>query len=158
MPVLGAIGNQPGELLTYQPTWHHGHAVMRFLPEKHKGARSKEGLSAPPVYKFKNAGGYQFYKPPSASAYKLNKLLYDLRHMKQLRLRLLKDTPSVIAEYGLTAREGAAVETMKDLNMDLFRSLKNHPLVDAGAHPLGMWMAVIIVHADAANFWPPRMR
>jgi 2,3-dihydroxyphenylpropionate 1,2-dioxygenase len=31
MVLFGAIGNQPGELLTYQPTWHHGHAVMQFL-------------------------------------------------------------------------------------------------------------------------------
>ena len=30
----GATGNVPGELITYQPTWHHGHAVMRFLPNK----------------------------------------------------------------------------------------------------------------------------
>jgi hypothetical protein len=36
--MFGAIGNQPGELLTYQPTWHHGHAVMRFIPNKREAA------------------------------------------------------------------------------------------------------------------------
>ncbi len=34
MILFGAIGQQPGELITYQPTWHHGHAVMRFIPNK----------------------------------------------------------------------------------------------------------------------------
>jgi 2,3-dihydroxyphenylpropionate 1,2-dioxygenase len=34
--MLGAIGNQPGELLQYTPTWHHGHAMMRFLPAREK--------------------------------------------------------------------------------------------------------------------------
>ena len=43
--MFGAIGNQPGELVTYQPTWHHGHAVMRFLPLKGTGP-SKEGAEA----------------------------------------------------------------------------------------------------------------
>lgn len=43
--MLGAIGNQPGELLQYTPTWHHGHAMMRFLPERAK-ASSVETASA----------------------------------------------------------------------------------------------------------------
>ncbi len=48
MVLFGAIGNVPGELLTYQPTWHHGHAVMRFLPDKRTGKTSKEGAQASP--------------------------------------------------------------------------------------------------------------
>src|SRR5207253_2124824 len=44
MALFGAIGNQPGELLTYQPTWHHGHAVMRFIPNK----RQEAGLEPAP--------------------------------------------------------------------------------------------------------------
>jgi 2,3-dihydroxyphenylpropionate 1,2-dioxygenase len=31
-PVLGAVGKQHMERLSYQPTAHHGHAVVRFLP------------------------------------------------------------------------------------------------------------------------------
>jgi 2,3-dihydroxyphenylpropionate 1,2-dioxygenase len=147
MALFGTIGNQPGHLITYQPTWHHGHAVMRFLPAKHNGAQPPQG-PRPETYRFKDSGAYEFYKPPSASAYKLNKLMYDLRLNQALRLRLLSDTPSVAAEYGLNAKEAQAVELMKDESIDMFRSLKNHPLVDAGAHPLGMWMAVIVVHAE----------
>jgi len=49
--MFGAIGNIKGELVTYQPTWHHGHAVMRFMPLKGIGP-SKEGMGAPPDYKF----------------------------------------------------------------------------------------------------------
>jgi aromatic ring-opening dioxygenase catalytic subunit (LigB family) len=147
MALFGCIGNLPGELITYQPTWHHGHAVMRFLPDKRTSARPPEG-PRPETYRFKDSGGYEFYKPPTASAYRLNKLMYDVRLNEALRLRLLNDTPSVIAEYGLNPKEAQAVELMKDENIDMFRSLKNHPLVDAGAHPLGMWMAVIVVHAE----------
>src|SRR5580692_11217734 len=51
MIMFGAIGNQPGELLTYQPTWHHGHAVMRFLPDKRTGKVSEEGAKAAATYK-----------------------------------------------------------------------------------------------------------
>ena len=53
MILFGAIGNQPGELITYQPTWHHGHAVMRFLPDKGTGKLSEEGAKAASKYQFK---------------------------------------------------------------------------------------------------------
>ena len=61
MVLFGAIGNQPGELLTYQPTWHHGHAVMRFIPNQSAGPSTPEPAAA---WKFEDAGGYQFYKHP----------------------------------------------------------------------------------------------
>jgi aromatic ring-opening dioxygenase catalytic subunit (LigB family) len=148
MALFGAIGNVPGELITYQPTWHHGHAVMRFLPDKRtKGANGDSKI--PPAYQFTDSGGYMFYKHPSPSAYKLNKLLYELRHKQDLRLRLLKNTPEVTAEYGLNSEETAAVEKMKDESIDVLRSLKSHPLVDVGAHPLGMWMSIVVVQAEA---------
>ena len=86
---------------------------------------------------------------PAASAYKLNKLLYELRHKQNLRYRFLENTAAVAAEYGLNAEETAAVETIKDENIDVLRSLKNHPLVDAGAHPLGMLMCLVVVQAEA---------
>ena len=65
MVMFGMIGNLPGELITYQPTWHHGHAVMRFLPDKRTGKLSEEGTKGPASYKFKGAEGYEFYKHPS---------------------------------------------------------------------------------------------
>src|SRR6202140_4662356 len=71
----GATGNIPGELITYQPTWHHGHAVMRFLPNKRKGPPTGD---IPPAYNF-TQGGFEFYKHPAPSSYALNKVLYELR-------------------------------------------------------------------------------
>jgi hypothetical protein len=149
MILFGTIGNIPGELISYQPTWHHGHAVMRFLPYSGKIGPSKEGLSAPATYQFKNSGTYEFYKHPAASAYQLNKLLYDLRHKQQLRYRFLTSTKEVTDEYGLPPVEADAVEKIKDENIDVLRSLKDHPLVTVGAHPLGMLMCMVVVQAEA---------
>ena len=36
----------------------------------------------------------------------------------------------------------------KDETIDAVRSLKPHPLVEAGAHPLGMWMSILVVQAE----------
>jgi len=145
MVLFGAIGNQPGELLTYQPTWHHGHAVMRFIPNQSSGPTTPEPAAA---WKFENAGGYQFYKHPDPAVYRLNKVIFDLRHHKELRRRLFEDTAGLGAEYGLTATETEALGRLKDESIDVLRSLKSHPLVEAGAHPLGMLMALVIVQAE----------
>ena len=148
MILFGAIGNQPGELITYQPTWHHGHAVMRFLPDKRTGKVSREAASAEATYKFSGSNAYEFYKHPSPSAYKLNKILYDLRFKPSLRARLMNDIPGVAAEYGLPVQEAKVLETLQDEDIEKFRNGKVHPLVEAGAHPLGMWMSVIVFHAE----------
>jgi len=37
---------------------------------------------------------------------------------------------------------------MKDDDIEPFRNGKVHPLVEAGAHPLGMWMSVITMQAE----------
>jgi 2,3-dihydroxyphenylpropionate 1,2-dioxygenase len=145
MVLFGAIGSQPGELLTYQPTWHHGHAVMRFIPNKKTAPSTPEPASE---WKFQNAGGYQFYKHPDPAVYRLNKVIFDLRHHQALRRRLFEDTNSVGAEYGLTQNETDALALLKDESIDILRSLKSHPLVDAGAHPLGMLMALVVVQAE----------
>ncbi len=84
MALFGVMGNAPGELLSYQPTWHHGHAVMRFLPRR-KDASMPKGAPPSETFEFKNQG-YEFYKHPTPSSYKLNKLLFDLRHKPRLRL------------------------------------------------------------------------
>src|SRR5580704_13077024 len=126
--LFGAIGKQPGQLITYQPTWHHGHAVMRFIPDKRTGQLSAESQKAAATYEFKNSGAYEFYKHPSPSAYNLNKLLYELRHKPALRQRFLTDTPSVAAEYHLTGNDAAVLETMKDDDIEPFRNGKVHPL------------------------------
>jgi aromatic ring-opening dioxygenase catalytic subunit (LigB family) len=148
MILFGAMGNQPGELITYQPTWHHGHAVMRFLPDKRTGKVSAEGAQAAETYTFKGSEGYEFYKHPSPTAYKLNKILYDLRFKQNLRVRLINDIPAVAAEYGLPLQDAKVLETLQDEDIEKFRNGKVHPLVEAGAHPLGMWMSVIVFHAE----------
>jgi aromatic ring-opening dioxygenase catalytic subunit (LigB family) len=145
MVMFGAIGSQPGELLTYQPTWHHGHAVMRFLP--HSGAAPSTPEPAP-AWKFENEGGYEFYRHPDPDVYPLNKVLYDLRFSSQLRRELFADTPGLAAKYGLTTAQATALETMKDDSIDMVRSLKPHPVVDAGAHPLGFLMSLIVVQSE----------
>ncbi len=145
MVLFGAIGNQPGELLTYQPTWHHGHAVMRFIPNRNNAPSTPE---PGPDYEFKNSGGYQFYKHPDPSSYKLNKVIFDLRHDQKLRLRLFENAPELAAEYGLNAAEAEALETLKDESIDILRSLKSQPLGEAGAHPLGTLMCLVVVQAE----------
>ncbi|HUA18852.1 MAG TPA: hypothetical protein VMB25_08915 [Bryobacteraceae bacterium] len=145
MFLFGAVGNQPGELITYQPTWHHGHAVMRFIPNKKGTPTTPE---PEPKFKFGSEGGYQFYRHPDPAVYPLNKLLYDLRFSSDLRRRLFADTPGLAAEYGLNEKQAQVLETMKDESIDAVRSLKPHPLVEAGAHPLGMWMSLITVQAE----------
>jgi 2,3-dihydroxyphenylpropionate 1,2-dioxygenase len=145
MVMFGAIGPQLAELLTYQPTWHHGHAVMRFIPPR----TTPPGTPEPaPEWKFENAGGYQFYRHPDPAVYRLNKVIYDLRHQQALRRRLFEDTRAVGVEYGLTDSETEALALLKDESIDILRSLKSHPLVDAGAHPLGMLMSLVIVQAE----------
>ena len=145
MVMFGAIGNRPGELVTYQPTWHHGHAVMRFMPNKKDGPTTPE---PEPAFKFQSAGGYQFYKHPDPAIYPLNKLLFDLRFSQPLRRRLFENTKALAADYGLTDKQAEVLETMKDESIDAVRSMKPHPLVEAGAHPLGMWMSLIVVQAE----------
>jgi 2,3-dihydroxyphenylpropionate 1,2-dioxygenase len=143
-PMFGAIGQVPAELITYQPTWHHGHAVMRFLPNKRKGPPTGE---VPPPYNFQK-GGFEFYKHPVPASYNLNKVLYELRHHQDLRLRFFQDSKSVAKQFHLNEKEAEAFETMKDEGVDALRSLKPHPLVDAGAHPLGMLMCLVVVQAE----------
>jgi aromatic ring-opening dioxygenase catalytic subunit (LigB family) len=143
--LFGALGSVPGELLTYQPTWHHGHAVMRFIPNRRQGPPPGD---VPAPYKF-TQGGFEFYKAPPSSSYSLNKVLYDLRHHQDLRLRFLKDPYQIASEYKLNPQESKALAMITDENIDVLRSLKPHPLVDAGAHPLGMLMCLVVVQAEA---------
>jgi len=143
-PLFGALGSVEAELITYQPTWHHGHAVMRFLPNKRKGPATGP---VPPPYNFQQ-GGFEFYKHPSPESYNLNRVLYELRHHQDLRLRFFKDAQSVAQEFHLNPKEAEAFETLKDEGVDALRSLKPHPLVEAGAHPLGTLMCLVVVQAE----------
>jgi aromatic ring-opening dioxygenase catalytic subunit (LigB family) len=145
MVLFGAIGKVPGELITYQPTWHHGHAVMRFIPTR---TAAPEGEAPKPKWDFQNLGGYQFYKHPEPASYPLNKLIYDLRHKQRLRIELLEDPKKVAAHYHLSPAEMEKIDTLADESIDVFRSLKSHPLVELGAHPLGLLMCLVVVQAE----------
>lgn len=48
-------------------------------------------------YKFLN-DPHEFYVHPAVSAYKLNKLLYDTRHMPVMWQQLLKNPAAVVSE------------------------------------------------------------
>ena len=143
--MFGAIGRTPGELITYQPTWHHGHAVMQFIPTR---TTPPKGDPPTPKWDFQNSGGYQFYKHPDPASYPLNKLIYDLRHSQQLRLELLENPKATAKTYGLKPEELERIDTLADESIDVFRSLKSHPLVELGAHPLGLLMCLVVVQAE----------
>jgi len=141
--MLGAIGSAPGELVQYTPTWHHGHAMMRFLPARPKTAPPL----APPKYQFKNQG-FEFYRHPPASAYKLNKMLFDVRHDSALRRRLLNDLDAVAAEWGLSAEEKDATRAIATVGQAQKISDNAAALIAAGAHPLQALMSLHAVHGE----------
>jgi len=141
--MMGAIGAQRGELLTYQPTWHHGHAVMRFLPP----AEMAPATDPIPPYQFADHP-HEFYAHPAPSSYNLNKLLYDLRHDVELRRRMIESPAEIAVERKLSPREAAVIDTLLDENIDLLRNQQPHPIVEAGAHPLGLLMSLMTVQAE----------
>ncbi len=134
---LGAIGAHHLELLSYQPTSHHGHAVVRF----HPGA--KPDPQPPRVYGFENHP-YHFYNHPPLAAYRLNKLLYDSRFKPALRARLFADAAAVAAEYDLDpAHAQALLRSLEFRHIETDKPGRDaDPLVEAGAHPIGALMAI----------------
>lgn len=142
--MLGAIGNVPGELVQYTPTWHHGHAMMRFLPARSRAAAFAE---APPKYQFKNQG-FEFYKHPPASAYKLNKMLFEVRHDSGLRRRILNNLDEVAAEWGLSEQEKEATRALATVGQAKKISDNAAVIIAAGAHPLQALMTLHAVHGE----------
>ena len=143
--LLGAVGNLPGELVQYTPTWHHGHAMMRFLPQRE---RAKPIEVAPPAYVFKNEGGFKFYAHPPAEAYQLNKLLFDMRLDSALRRRLLTDLEGVAAEYRLPENNLDAARALAEVGNSTKVSDNAGRIVAAGAHPLHALMTLHAVHGE----------
>lgn len=143
--LLGAIGNVPGELVQYTPTWHHGHAMMRFLPARE---RAKPAEIAQPAYVFKNEGGFRFYAHPPAEAYHLNKLLFDMRLDSTLRRRLLTDLEGVAAEYQLPENHLDAARALAEVGNSTKVSDNAGRIVAAGAHPLHALMTLHAVHGE----------
>lgn len=135
--VLGAVGPQHMELLSYQETTHHGHGVAIFHPGE------KSNPDPPQTFQFHNHP-YHFYNHPPVAAYRLNKLLYDLRFKPSLRLRAFRDVTPIAAEYGLNHRQTTALqETFMFRHIDTEKPGRDaEPLAAVGAHPIGALMAV----------------
>jgi 2,3-dihydroxyphenylpropionate 1,2-dioxygenase len=142
--MFGAIGPQPGALIDYIPTWHHGLAMMRFLPQGAKQAASTSEMERYGGFKFKNQG-FQFYKHPPAEAYGLNRLLFEVRHSADLRDRVIKDLDAVAKEYDLNAQQRAAAEELITVGKGGLVSAHVGPLVEAGAHPLQALMSLHVI-------------
>jgi 2,3-dihydroxyphenylpropionate 1,2-dioxygenase len=146
--LFGVIGNRPGELLQYTPTWHHGHAMMRFLP-----ARAKAGSTRAAAgeryggYQFKNQG-FEFYKHTPAEAYKLNKLLFEVRTNAVLQSRMLTDLDGVAAEWELNEQELEGARAIASVGRSLKVSDNAAVLVKAGVHPLQALMCLHAVHGE----------
>ncbi len=142
--MFGAIGNAPGELVQYTPTWHHGHAMIRFLPARPRAAAL---AAAPPKYQFKNQG-FEFYKHPPASAYKLNKMLFEVRTDSVLQRRILNDFDAVVAEWGLSEQEKEATRALATVGQAKKISDNAAVIIAAGAHPLQALMTLHAVHGE----------
>jgi AmmeMemoRadiSam system protein B len=140
---LGAAGKQQMELLSYQPTTHHGHAVAIF----HPGANPDPAPAKP--YSFHNHP-FHFYNHPPLAAYKLNKLLYDSRFKPSMRVRLLEDPATVAGEYGLDAvHTRALLESLAFHHIDTDKPGKDaDAMVEAGAHPVGALMAMHVLQHE----------
>jgi len=136
--VLGAIGPQHMETLSYQETAHHGHAVVRF----HLGPKENPAPPQEP-YQFHNHP-YRFYVHPPVAVYKLNKLLYDSRYKPALRQQMFDDLGSVIKEYQLSTKETSAIKKVFQFAfLDTDRPARDaEPVVEIGAHPVGALMAI----------------
>ena len=107
---MGATGVRRGELLTYQPTSHHGHAVMRFVPDRGGRGQEHRDIAKYGGFQFKGQG-YEFYKYPTRETYPLNKALASLRTNRELRERFVRDMNGVIAGLGLSKEQGDALKT-----------------------------------------------
>jgi 2,3-dihydroxyphenylpropionate 1,2-dioxygenase len=143
--MFGAIGSVPGELIDYIPTWHHGLAMMRFLPQR-QHAQKMDVKEMYGGFKFQNQG-YQFYKHPPSEAYALNKLLFESRHSQPLRDRIVDDFENVANEYGLQGEQRRAARAMIDVAKGPLVSDHVKPLADAGCHPLQALMALHVIYS-----------
>lgn len=143
--MFGAIGPQPGELVTYIPTWHHGLCTMRFLPRHARRASSPvETLEQYGGFQFQNKG-FQFYKHPPAEAYGLNRLLFEVRHSADLRDRVIADLDAVAQDYALSPQQRVAAQELIAVGQGGLVSEHVGPLVDAGAHPLQALMSLHVI-------------
>ena len=151
--LYGAIGPQPGELIDYIPTWHHGLCMMRFLPNRDRKNAPTQVAAQFGGFEFKNQG-YMFYKHPPSEAYGLNKLMFESRHSQELRNRILDDFEAVADQYELRGQQRQAARAMIDVAKGPLVSDHVKPLADAGAHPL---QALMSLHVIFSTTHKPRL-
>jgi 2,3-dihydroxyphenylpropionate 1,2-dioxygenase len=154
--MFGAIGPQPGTLVDYIPTWHHGLAMMRFLPATATHAAATRAMEQYGGFKFKNQG-FQFYKHPPAEAYGLNRLLFEVRHSGELRDRVIANLEAVAKEYDLNAQQRRAAEELILVGKGGLVSEHVGPLVEAGAHPLQALMSLHVIFSMSHKASKPSM-
>lgn len=141
--MLGMIGNVPGELIQYTPTWHHGHGYMRFLPQRERKTPMTQVKEDYGGFKFKNQG-FEFYKHPPATAAKLNRLLFDIRLSVPLCERVVENLDGVSQEYGFSPEQRKIAQGLVDVGTTHKVSEYVPPFVEAGVHPL---LALMGLHA-----------
>lgn len=135
--LLGAAGAVRAEILCYTPTWHHGHAVVRFVPatsSAEQGARyprSRSAIPAAPVY-----------RRPLPEHLGFNRLLFGVRADARIRAAIEKDLDWLVSEYGLSLEQRKLVEALPSAASAVRVSDHVAPLVEAGAHPLQALMAL----------------
>ncbi|HZU04469.1 MAG TPA: hypothetical protein VFB73_00705 [Chloroflexota bacterium] len=111
--LLGMLGDEPpAELVTYQPSWHHGYAVVWW------DLRAQRPAPTP----------HYAYADPAR--YALNTALYTLMNDRALRQQFLADADAALARFALTDEERAAIKR---------RDVK--ALTTLGAHPFLAFMA-----------------
>lgn len=152
--MFGAIGPQPGVLIKYIPTWHHGLAMMRFLPAAARDAARTQAMEQYGGFKFRNQG-YQFYTHPPAEAYGLNRLLFEVRHSAALRDRVIANLDEVAREFALNPQQRRAAEELISVGKGGLVSEHVAPLVEAGAHPLQALMSLHVIFSMSHRA-PPR--
>jgi hypothetical protein len=119
---------------------------MRFLPARARKGPRLEALEEYGGFRFKNEG-FAFYKHPPASAYNLNRLLFEVRHDAALRQRIVADVDRVAQEYGLDAGQRKAARALVDVGAAKVVSDFAKPLVEAGAHPLQALMSLHVIYS-----------
>lgn len=134
---MGAAGVSRGELLTYQPTSHHGHAVMRFVPDTGRRGQEHREIEKYGGFQFKGQG-YEFYKYPTQETYPLNRALASIRADDALRARFVQDASSVVAEFSLPPDQADAMKTMS-----------TEAIVKVGGHGILTLTTMLAVQASA---------
>ena len=142
--MFGALGKTSGELIDYIPTWHHGLAMMRFLPRRERKQAPTQVEAQFGGFHFENKG-FQFYKHPPSEAYGLNKLLFESRHSAELRERIVNNFEKVADEYDLQGQQRKAAEELINVGKGGLVSEHVGPLAEAGAHPLQALMSLHVI-------------